>query len=1181
MNTVTGKILLHKTGVGIPNLVVTVYDVDSNTLPKDAMQSQQTSLINFWEQLEGERLGSIETGPDGTFILEYEDKECKEKHPNLLLFVTAPEGPGLDGCAPVLHVSGGIRQNAGRIESYLVRLTADQLTKAGIDIPSALTQETEPAKSRVQRLKDAHLHTGEILDGTLEVARARVDTHRTRLNGFSEKLQAALSNALSTIPPVVLEPVRLVRPGESPFSKNTAVIQKNLREIVNSNDPSKRAPARGFISLTEAEVQQLRAQAAPDGTVPESAVNAVAANNAPPSPTTFLQRTDLLPICRPKTPGTGECLSELEDPAPGEPLPPPEPGESGSEADPMTPEDIPRFVGRLLNPLTAPEEQLLTGLTPTATLESVQRNVRDLRFQPSPADVPAFHDFHQLQIAFQHVWQELTDRGVLDIAHDAYETIVELGGDPNRPEYESAHPVFALSTEARLALRAFRAAPPPIVRDHRGGDSDPGSAPGGVVVSGGGSPVRPPPVVTPPRSDPAVNAIDPAVRLPALLTQLESRLREKYAFTIFAANAQERSVNFGILNIFRQEWTPLSYQAGPLVKSIPLAPRQTQKVVVTRKVTKRRYQKELETNLRVIKDETSQTSRAEQEIAKRASTKTEFSYSNTASGGVEGVGSDTSTTTFKQDAAKSSDDIKKSFRESVFKSAQEVKNERVTEITTETVEELDVTETTEISNLNDEIAVTYLFYELQRCYRLHERLYRVMPVVLVAQEVPAPHEIDQAWLVAHDWILKRVIKDDSFIPTLETLCQSAGAETALEQLAANVSQQRQIVAQLRNELAIARRLADVQNNLIHDAVGRRTGGGGLLGGLVSGVSGAVGGVVDKVEDIIFGGSPDENRTNQNTLRDSADAAADRARDLTFRLEREVTALNSITETYSKALQAHHTHLTEIARLQTYVKNNILDCMRGIWMHEPPDQRFFRLHNTPIPTLKKKERKFRIAFDSPIPAAITQPHKKLERFGGRNAATFPVEAFCQFPEELEYKPLCEVADLGNPQGCIGNYMIFPLLESNPLTDYMMEPYVDRATGELVDPSDPSGWSLDEFSQYVCCLKEQLTPEELETLKPALKEQYQALLTAPRRNNDVLVVPTNSLFIECLPATHSLIEQFKKDHRMLDVKKVQADVRKLEMENIRYAARLLSEEREDPEIEKKILVEGIQTIVNPDD
>src|SRR5262249_23315264 len=157
----------------------------------------------------------------------------------------------------------------------------------------------------------------------------------------------------------------------------------------------------------------------------------------------------------------------------------------------------------------------------------------------------------------------------------------------------------------------------------------------------------------------------------------------------------------------------------------------------------------------------------------------------------------------------------------------------------------------------------------------------------------------------------------------------------------------------------------------------------------------------------------------------------------FRLEREVTALNSITETYAKALQAHHTHLTEIARLRVHVKENILHYMQAIWRHEPPDQRFFRLHNTPIPTLRTQHRRFHIAFDSPIRRARTRPHETLPRFGGRaTAAAFPVEIRCEFADELEFKPLCEVADLDNLLGFKGNYMLFPLLESNPLTDFMM-------------------------------------------------------------------------------------------------------------------------------------------------
>lgn len=45
-----------------------------------------------------------------------------------------------------------------------------------------------------------------------------------------------------------------------------------------------------------------------------------------------------------------------------------------------------------------------------------------------------------------------------------------------------------------------------------------------------------------------------------------------------------------------------------------------------------------------------------------------------------------------------------------------------------------------------------------------------------------------------------------------------------------------------------------------------------------------------------------------------------------------------------------------------------------------------------------------------------------------------------------------------------------------------------------------------------------------------------------------------------------------HRAIDVKKVQAEVRGEELENLRMAARLLAEDYEDPNIEKKIVIEG---------
>ena len=81
-----------------------------------------------------------------------------------------------------------------------------------------------------------------------------------------------------------------------------------------------------------------------------------------------------------------------------------------------------------------------------------------------------------------------------------------------------------------------------------------------------------------------------------------------------------------------------------------------------------------------------------------------------------------------------------------------------------------------------------------------------------------------------------------------------------------------------------------------------------------------------------------------------------------------------------------------------------------------------------------------------------------------------------------------------------------------------------------------------------------------------------LTSSRKDNERVIVPTNSLYIECLVGTHPLLEDFKLIHRALDVKKVQAEVRHAELENIRLAARALEGEREDPDIEKKVVIEN---------
>src|SRR5262249_25962227 len=122
-----------------------------------------------------------------------------------------------------------------------------------------------------------------------------------------------------------------------------------------------------------------------------------------------------------------------------------------------------------------------------------------------------------------------------------------------------------------------------------------------------------------------------------------------------------------------------------------------------------------------------------------------------------------------QDQAVESSQTKREFHESVMKSAQEYRDQHHMEISTEEATEDETTESREIRNPNDELTVTYLFYELQSRYTVEEKLHKITPVILVANSVPAPSDIDIPWLLRNDWILRRAMLDKSFLPALDYL----------------------------------------------------------------------------------------------------------------------------------------------------------------------------------------------------------------------------------------------------------------------------------------------------------------------------------------------------------------------------------------------------------------------------
>lgn len=657
-------------------------------------------------------------------------------------------------------------------------------------------------------------------------------------------------------------------------------------------------------------------------------------------------------------------------------------------------------------------------------------------------------------------------------------------------------------------------------------------------------------------------------RLGQLLTQLDKLLSERrYAFDVFKAN----SINFGIMVTYRQKWVPHQYQVGDLVKTIPLAPKEIRRYTTRAVTRKTRAVKELEDNLQNRKSESSDTSRVDEEIVQKAQEKTHFNLTANETFGGDGF-SISASQAGGGDASKESARVKKEIRESVLKSAQEYRQQHRMEIDTSESLETEETSFHEIQNPNDELAVTYLFYELQRTYHISERIRQLTPVILVANDVPAPHEIDDAWLIQHDWILRRAILDDSFRPALDYLTKSfVGAEVNIRILEANAIAQKNLVDKLNQQIQTQIGLLETYQESVQNAVGNLAGSKQQQGmfDTVKRIFDPIG-ITGKADT----GAVDAAQAMVDYAKETRDRAdRERAR-LLSQLDIAVTALQAAVDKLSTAVKEHYDRVAEIDRLRVHIKDNILYYMQAIWRQEPPDQRFFRLYNIDVP----------IVTADTAGVTVNVSASNGSKPGAMNLSSFfqdgeTLSAPIPMPEvTVTRKKLVEVADLDNVLAYKGNYMVFALKETDYITLHMMQDYMEVLEGELLlrDPDELGNYSVEELQDLAMRMYRD-KPDVYEAHKEDIKRLLIDRLTASRKDNDLVIVPTSSLYIECLVGTHPLLEDFKLIHRALDVKKVQAEVRRAELENIRLAARALEGEREDPDIEKKIVIEDGSNVV----
>jgi hypothetical protein len=658
--------------------------------------------------------------------------------------------------------------------------------------------------------------------------------------------------------------------------------------------------------------------------------------------------------------------------------------------------------------------------------------------------------------------------------------------------------------------------------------------------------------------------IEGASRLSRLLEELDELLNAKYSFDVYAKD----SINFGIMVTYRQTWKPERYQVGELVSTIPLAPKETRRYTTRRVSKKSRAVKEVEDALQSRKSEQGETSRVDAEIVDKAQNKTNFNITAKESLGGEGYTIE-STQQAGGEAAKQSEKAKKDFRESVLKSAEEYRQQHRTDIDTSSSEESEDTTFHEIQNPNDELTVTYLFYELQRTYRISEKIHKLTPVVLVAQQVPQPHEIDDAWLMANDWILQRVILDDSFRSALTYLTKSfTGAEINIRILDSNANAQKALVDKLNQQLQVQLQILDSDQRDVLNAVQSLAGSQ-----REEGILNTIKRVFDPIG--ITGTADTGAKSAAQTMVDYARETVDRAERERARLLSQIgvatTTLQIAIDKLSAAVKEHYDRVAEIDRLRVHIKENILYYMQAIWSHEPPDQRFFRLYNLDVPIVQPVANGVMVdlaAGDQTVTDWL------------RNRQT--ADASLPMPDvTVTKKKLVEVANLDKVLGYKGNYAIFALNENNLITLHMMQDYLEVSDEvKLRDPDDISNYSVEDLQRLAECMYRK-NPDEFHKNQDRFKQLIVERLMSGRPEDDRVIVPTTSLYIEALVGTHPLLEDFKLIHRALDVKKVQAEVRHAELENIRLAARALEGEREDPDIEKKIVIEGGIAAVIPDE
>lgn len=1087
-------------------------------------------------------LGSDITKADGSFSIKVNRDDASTTELFVALAVLAPDGPRQNGGPSLLHLASRVRRVGAGSHRYAIVLPHDTASS----IPSSSDSSIAPGAGMSAKASAAETakSRAELTQGMSELRKTQATQLRSDRKEAKGRVQEALYNRAtqSVLDSAGKLPVTFVRRDEKVRARTTALLRNTLNNNANgvvTNGLVDIGPEDAALLLNPADGSLLlKADGTPKATN-EDIERLLFGRNHKDGPPTRLRR-DVIAVAgrdRDLPYGSDDPTDDSETETPAE---------AGVEAPADKADEIKKYVWKLLHvteQIGTPGGVPASRLTPTELGDQLQ----DLLLREGPAEAVAQFDFERLFLASDIANRHKPDHNLVNSLTDTALAIKTHGGDLDGYRAQGIDMLSAIENELQVLIAAqedlsVKKAQEPLLKMKSFAGPK-------FVARGFFDGIR---EEIQEGLEQLAETLERAKKyryasLPDFLEKLQELRREDYGFTAFGTDKGGRAATYGLVLTYTQNWRPKGHQAGDLVKTIPLAPRSSVKYQFRHKTGRTYTDKRAEASESAYSRESQDVNRDIYKIVRNSKLATNFELKVETGGGVPGVASTTTSSVWTTSAERSSESTKDTFREQIRKEAEQHKSNTSIEVSVTTSEETEISESREITNPNDELVVTYLFYELQRRFEVSERLTKVTPVVLVAQDLPDPSEIDESWVARHAWILRRVILDPSFLPALDDASSGRlGARQAKAmQLDKNLDMQADLVETVQHQVEALQSPEPLPDEAL------------FLRSFL----------IDEFDIKFPNWRSDPEKVKLVYGSDTAARVAQwrqAKKEAEETLKKEVGRLDDALTQFNKAFELYALSAVQVERLLLHIRDHILYYTQAILDHEDNDQAYLRLRNHVIPD---------------ITGTITWSLSKSDR--PPRAPQFRPPLAVKATATLDVgneKPLGEVADLSRGLGYVGNALVFPMQSWNPLITFLLVPFANAITG-VTDPDERGNLTLPEVADLIRLLKKRLPAEEFKNLQPALEEAWKARVQDPRVDTYDIVVPTGSLFIEALPGTHPVLEDYKLVHRGLDMQQAANTVVGTRIEHLRQAIRIVSGDYEDPDVEKVIIRDDSPVVIDP--